>query len=530
MAANVNTANLNTSAAVTAINHSPSSPNQSNRATRAVSSPWTQIVHGESEPIAGVPLSPSSSSSSSPSTAVIEPPVTTVVEEGGVENGSAGPNGNAGKRPAWNKPSNGSAEFGSVMGAHMWPALSESARVSSKSSSDSSRASSDGPSSPSVVPVSQGSGSASSSSSSQKQVNNSNLIPNHTMAARQRPMKRNSNNSASNGGILQPPPQGPVVEAPLSGPSRDHTQRSGFVSQPHSGGNDHPHSRNSFRYRNSGSHPRGDGSHHQNYGGRRNQDHGNQNWNGRNFNGRDGHMQSRVVPRLIRHPPPPPLPNTTPFIAPPPVRPFGNPMGFPELASHVYLVPAPPDSFRGVPFVPPMPPVFFPAPEPQDHQLHAKIVNQIDYYFSIENLIKDIFLRQNMDDQGWVPIRLIAGFRKVSMLTDNIQLILDALQSSNVVEVEGDKVRKRTDWRHWIMPPSVQFPTMFGQDMPVASVQNISLDQRTANQSEARSQEDVHADGLSGRSSSGDFNNQSQLFGQEGKAVGVQGGAATNSN
>ncbi|XVF59829.1 hypothetical protein PTKIN_Ptkin07bG0306900 [Pterospermum kingtungense] len=413
MAANINTANISISG-----NHSPSSPNhQSGRVTRAVSSPWTQVVRGESE-IAGIPLSPSSISSPSPSMAVIEPPVTSVVEDEGVENGSAGPNGNAGKRPAWNKPSNSAAEFGAVMGAHMWPALSESARVSSKSFSDTPRASSDGSSSPSVVPVSQGSA---SSSSSQKQVSNganlnSNSTPNPTMPSRQRSMKRTGNNSASNGGLSVPPPQGPAVEAPLNSPSsRDHIQRSGFVSQPHNGGNDHPHPRNSFRHRNGGQHPR-DGSHHQNYGGRRNQDHGNQDWNGRNFNSRDGHMQARVAPRLMRHPAPPPSPNTAPFIAPPPLRPFAAPMGFPELAPHVYVVHAtpPPESLRGMPFVAPIPPMFFPAPEPQDHQLHARIVNQIDYYFSNENLIKDTYLRQNMDDQGWVPIKLIAGFKKVS--------------------------------------------------------------------------------------------------------------------
>ena len=82
----------------------------------------------------------------------------------------------------------------------------------------------------------------------------------------------------------------------------------------------------------------------------------------------------------------------------------------------------------------------------------------------------------------------------------------------------------------WIMPPSVQFPTMSGQDTLVARVQNISLDQRIANQSGARSQEDAHAVGLSGRSSLGDFNNQSQLFSSERTAVGVQGGPMTNSN
>ncbi|MBA0850592.1 hypothetical protein Goshw_002234 [Gossypium schwendimanii] len=533
MAANINTANFNTSSAsVTTVNHSPSSPKQSHRATRAGSSTRTGIGRREPDPIAGVPLSPSSSSSSPPPliAATEQPPVVAVVEEEGGENAGSGSNGNAGKRPAWNKPSNGDAEIAAVMGTHRWPALSDSAKASPKSSSDSPRASLDGSSSsPPVVPVSQGSGSASSFSALQKPASNSansnlNLTPNHA-PTRQRSMKRNNNNSASNGSLSQPPPQGPIVESPVNSPSsRDQTQRSGFASQSHTGSNDHQLPRNSFRQRNGGQHPRGEGSHHQNFGGRRNQDHGNHEWNGRNFNNRDGHMQPRVAPRLMRHPPPPPLPNTLPFIAHTPMRPFGTPMGYPELAS-LYMVPAaPPESLRGLPFVAPMSPMFFPAPEPHDNQLHASIVNQIDYYFSNENLIKDTYLRQNMDDQGWVPIKLIAGFKKVSLLTDNIQLITDALQSSTVVEVQGDKVRKRIDWMRWIMPPSVHFPTMSGQDTLAARVQNISLDQRTANQSGASNPEDSDA----GRPSYGDFSNQPQLFNNEGSSVGAHGGPASN--
>ncbi|XP_052876683.1 la-related protein 1C-like [Gossypium arboreum] len=124
-----------------------------------------------------------------------------------------------------------------------------------------------------------------------------------------------------------------------------------------------------------------------------------------------------------------------------------------------------------------------------------------------------------MDDQGWVPIKLIAGFKKVSLLTDNIQLITDALQSSTVVEVQGDQVRKRIDWMRWIMPPSVHFPTKSGQDTLAARVQNISLDQRAANQSGASNPEDSDA----GRPSYGDFSNQPQLFNNEGSTVSAHG-------
>lgn len=55
------------------------------------------------------------------------------VEDFQLENGENG----AGKKPVWNKPSNGAAveAAGAVMGAESWPALGESARASPKSPS-----------------------------------------------------------------------------------------------------------------------------------------------------------------------------------------------------------------------------------------------------------------------------------------------------------------------------------------------------------------------------------------------------------
>nr|XP_023893711.1 la-related protein 1C [Quercus suber]POE59514.1 la-related protein 1c [Quercus suber] len=515
---------------------------QSRRAARAVSSlsspssssspssqpPWTQIVRGESEPMIAAaatsfpamttsPSSPAAAIEPAVPSALAAPPPTLAVEEPIAENSE---NGNGGKRPAWNKPSNGAvAEVGQVMGAVSWPALSESTRAPAKSPSDSIKPSSDGSSSP----VSQGTGAT--SSSAQKQVSNNanpSSTPNH-VPTRQRSMKqRNNPSTSSNGGL---PPQQlapvPVAEMAPNTPSpKDYTHRSGFSSQSH-GGNDHPPQRsNSFRNRNGGSHPRGDGSHHHGYGNRRDQERGNQDWNAhRNFPGRDTHMQpQRVVPRYIRPPPPPPPPSSTPPFIPPPVR-FGSPMGYPELAPPMVYV----DSLRGMPIVAPIPPaVFFPPPDPQ---LHAKIVNQIDYYFSNENLIKDTYLRQNMDDQGWVPIKLIAGFNKVMLLTDNIQLILDAVRTSVVLEIQGDKVRKREDWVRWIMPPvqrrNVSGHQTLGNDVLAGYVQSMALEENTA-----RAQADVGAEGFHSGLSSGDLSSQSQLSGRDGTdQVGIQAGS-----
>ncbi|XP_062101897.1 la-related protein 1C [Humulus lupulus] len=507
----INTTAANSNSSVTAAAIAPStvvkSPRhtgegvgspQSRRAPRVGASAWNQVVRGESEPIATVPSStttvteqvviatvavagagggggPSSSSSSPPPSASSSP---SLVEETGVESSESGtgPNGNAGKRPAWNMPSNGAVEVGTVMGADSWPEL-ESVRASAKSSSDSLKALSDGMSS---VSISQGSGTtvAPTATPSQKHAHPTST-PSHPATARQRSFKRNNSNASSNGSSSQPQaPANQAVDMASTNPSpREHTQRSGFGS--HSdGGGDHLQQRNSFRSRNGGMHPRGDGSHHHNYGNRRDQDRGNHDWNNRrSFNGRDSHIhQQRPVSRVYHGPTPQPSP--TAFI-PPHIRPYGTPpMGFPgELGPPIVYVPHPP-------FVAPMQPMFIPAPDPQ---LPSKIVNQIDYYFSNENLIRDTYLRQNMDDQGWVPITLIAGFNKVQLLTDNIQLILDSVRMSSAVEVQGDKVRRRTDWNRWLLPQT-QLPTIQSPRTPgSSSSQRVALEEQSTNNSNSAS-------------------------------------------
>nr|XP_004287781.2 PREDICTED: la-related protein 1C-like [Fragaria vesca subsp. vesca] len=497
----INAGNKNspeTTAPVAAV-QSPRGESVSNPQSRKAAAPWMQIVRGESEPIvaAAAPSSPSSTAvmteqaaaaaasfSASSSSSQSNSPSPTPVEESageGSENGS-GLNGNAGKKPAWNKPSNG-AEIGPVMGAVSWPALSDARASSTKSSTESVRGVADAPLS---VSVTQGAGTA--TISSPKQVNSSST-PTHSGPARQRLMKqRNNAGASSNGGVPHhQTPAGQGVEVTPNNPSpKEHSHRSPFGSQTQSS-NEHPQPRSSLRNRNGGPHPRGDGSHHHNYGGRH-QDRGSQDWNNhRNFNSRDNHMHpQRVSPRGMRPTHQAPAPPTAPPFFPQPMRPFAGPIGFGDFqGSLVYFHPG---HDPLVPFMAlPQPPLNLVRP---DLQLHTKIINQIDYYFSNENLIKDTFLRRNMDDQGWVRIKLIAGFNKVMNLTDNIQIILDALRMSTVVEVDvqGDKIRRRNDWMKWVMP-AAQPPTVSssqtlgksGNEMLSAHIQSISLDEKTTN-------------------------------------------------
>ncbi|KAG0447769.1 hypothetical protein HPP92_028183 [Vanilla planifolia] len=146
----------------------------------------------------------------------------------------------------------------------------------------------------------------------------------------------------------------------------------------------------------------------------------------------------------------------------PPQGLMGGP-AFPGAPHPVFFFPAGPVDMIRVPprYVsplmpppPPPPPVTFVTSE--EATLRANIVKQIEYYFSDENLQTDTFLLSLLDEQGWVPISKIADFNRVKKMTTNITLILDALLSSNVIEVQGGKIRRRNDWSRWINPPKSQ--------------------------------------------------------------------------
>ncbi|KAI5670878.1 hypothetical protein M9H77_11242 [Catharanthus roseus] len=93
----------------------------------------------------------------------------------------------------------------------------------------------------------------------------------------------------------------------------------------------------------------------------------------------------------------------------------------------------------------PLPPTDQPPPALSD-DLRDKIIKQVEYYFSDENLSTDKFLMKYVtkDKEGFVPIGVIASFRKMKKLTKDTSLIVSALRESSVlvVSVSGKKVRR----------------------------------------------------------------------------------------
>ncbi|WCJ44286.1 La-related protein 1C [Euphorbia peplus] len=488
---------------------------------KTLPSPWAQIVRGEPEstpPAVNqiLPPSPPPPSTSPPTPVTVgstadqfnfsdysphKTAYSPALEISVAAANTSDNNDNAGnpKKPVWKKPLNGVTEVSPVMGAVCWPALSESTKFSPKSSPSAD-------SSPKIV-VSDGSlsspkGLVTPNSAHKQAASNAkpNATSNHVVPTRQRSMKRGGGGNGSGGGHSQnnfshpppppPPPPFPLFAMPPNGygnmiptmtdqsPRESSYKGSSWETRPVGGFGPQPpavDSRHSARRGNFG--PRGDGHYHNNFGNRRDQDRGHYG------NAREIPAQSQRSPRGFVRPPPP---NTATFVPPQPVRPFASPMGYPDL---VYIPALPMEPFRGMgmPFITHAPPAMIvPVPEPP---LPAMLLHQIEYYFSDANLIRDEFLKSNMDDEGWVPVTLIAGFNRVKSMTHDIQLILDSLTSSTVLDVQDDKVRRYNDWQKWIPSSSrlsaesrSQTSSPSGQDMLTNPLHNMTVEETTANQ------------------------------------------------
>jgi len=143
--------------------------------------------------------------------------------------------------------------------------------------------------------------------------------------------------------------------------------------------------------------------------------------------------------------------------------PGGPPMGLQYGAPVMYMPAYSP--FAGMP--PPMPmgmappfmggPPMAPALTPADRaDLKSKLRDQLEYYFSMDNLLKDTHLRSRMTDEGYVPIMLIAGFKKMQELTTDQGLVMEAIAESPLLETSSDNtmMRIKEGWQKWLLQPN----------------------------------------------------------------------------
>ncbi|XP_050368397.1 la-related protein 6A [Argentina anserina] len=108
--------------------------------------------------------------------------------------------------------------------------------------------------------------------------------------------------------------------------------------------------------------------------------------------------------------------------------------------------------------------------------LKLKIIKQVEYYFSDENLPTDKYMLGliKKNKEGFVPISVIASFKKMKKLVRNYSLIAAALKDSSllVVSSNGKKVKRL----HPLPSPETRDPkfTVLVENLPVDhSVENL---------------------------------------------------------
>lgn len=108
--------------------------------------------------------------------------------------------------------------------------------------------------------------------------------------------------------------------------------------------------------------------------------------------------------------------------------------------------------------MPPMAGAPFQAPQYWDSVVFNMLRSQIEYYFSIENLCKDMYLRRRMDSQGFVPLHFIAAFKRVRELSGEagLSMVRAACEESAEIdyvvgEDDMERLRRRENWEQWLV-------------------------------------------------------------------------------
>ncbi|KAI8072660.1 hypothetical protein BC940DRAFT_232995 [Gongronella butleri] len=80
---------------------------------------------------------------------------------------------------------------------------------------------------------------------------------------------------------------------------------------------------------------------------------------------------------------------------------------------------------------------------------NEKIRKQFEFYFSDSNLPHDRYLwNKHKENDGWIPIADVAGFKKIKMLTEDQDAVVAALKEGPLEHIEinetNDKLRRKT--------------------------------------------------------------------------------------
>lgn len=105
-----------------------------------------------------------------------------------------------------------------------------------------------------------------------------------------------------------------------------------------------------------------------------------------------------------------------------------------------------------------------PARQVSTDGLDEALRQQVEYYFSVANLCKDVYLRGCMDGQGFVPLDHVCTFKRLRDLCDDTMIVQNAVKSSdklNLVRFTDEssganvwKVRTNEQPERWVLAAS----------------------------------------------------------------------------
>ncbi|KAK5123173.1 hypothetical protein LTR85_003371 [Meristemomyces frigidus] len=130
---------------------------------------------------------------------------------------------------------------------------------------------------------------------------------------------------------------------------------------------------------------------------------------------------------------------------------YGNPYAQSQLPPVQTYVPGMYDSY-GYPMT------AMPYPPYMEHQYLMNMVSmQMEYYFSLDNLLKDMFLRKHMDSQGFVFLDVIGSFNRIKQLTQDKELLKAVCIASETIEIRvgedsKERLRRREGWDQFLLP------------------------------------------------------------------------------
>lgn len=89
----------------------------------------------------------------------------------------------------------------------------------------------------------------------------------------------------------------------------------------------------------------------------------------------------------------------------------------------------------------------------EEEVMNAYLVRQLEYYFSVENLCKDIWLRMQMNNDGWISIGVLLHFNRIKIVTsfeDEIKRAFKSLSSMFELNTDETSARLKKNYTRWV--------------------------------------------------------------------------------